>query len=100
MGGQGVAPNYASVFFKVGAQDYFNLRVLDYTSLDGIDQDARIGEGHLPELSRAAAVTVEGNALKKSMAFFIDVEVGKHAVVLEAEAKAAWPRLHLRENSN
>jgi len=100
MAGQSVFPNHVSVLFEVGAQDDLNLRVLNYTALNRLDEDARISKGHLLKLTRAASVTVEGNTPKKGVALFIDVEVCKHAVVLEAEAKAARPRLHLRENSD
>ena len=91
MGRQGVAPNNVSVFFKVCPQDDFNFRVFDGASLNRINQGAGIIESHLPELSIAASVAVEGYAPKKSATLGIDVEVGEDTVILQAETEATRP---------
>ena len=100
MAREGIAPNHIRVLFKVCAQDDFNPGIIDCHSINRLNQNARIFETHLPEFPGATSVAVEGDTPKKGTALFIDVEVGKNTVILQAEAEATRPRWHLREFSD
>jgi hypothetical protein len=94
MAGKRIGSDLAGVCAKVLPKNSFNLPIFDFAAFDSRKHAAGILRRHLLELAIAATETVEGDALKKHVALFIDVEVRKHATISKAHAEPTRPRRH------
>jgi hypothetical protein len=88
-----VSPDYILVFVEISVKELAYLGAIDIIYVDQIDERVGFVEGHSRNLAvrRETTVPVKRNPHQVYPPIGINIEVGKDAAALEAQAKAAWP---------
>jgi hypothetical protein len=90
---ESVPPDHILVLVEITIQNLAYIVAVDVICVDEVDEHTRFVKRHSFSLAIGSATTV---AVKRDPnqvypPVRIDVEIGKNATTLEAQAKAAWP---------